>query len=297
MALTHWQVKFLYNTGDLISAWKFNQEHQQIYDALNFLEDNKLHLDGSQAMTGNLMIAKALAGILFKNADNDICRIIVGSQEINLTANADTSDGTTWNRDDANKPAFRLRLFYKDGTTQTALIFYSAAAAANPITWTENWRILQDGSIKTSNIQINNDGSIVTPNWIINSDGTTNIKLIGETALESYDNTTRTVPPNSLLTVATLNLTVPPGPNRRYFIEGFVNASWNGGGGIRINEMSTTIISQGTGIIGRLNLGGSRIRTLSPGTYTYTLVVGNSSISSTIPIYESNLIIIGGQPV
>jgi hypothetical protein len=218
MPLTHWQVKFLYNTGDLISAWKFNQEHQQIYDALNFLQDNKLHLDGSQAMTGNLMIAKALAGILFKNADNDICRIVVGSQEINITANADTSDGTTWNRDDVNKPSFRLRLFYKDGTTQTALIFYSAEAGSNPITWTEQWRINSDGtntlvlasSIITAQDYETSSLSLIANSWNTIASINLNFTKPAKVKIEAYGTISVGATAGTMQIVVRDTTTVPP---------------------------------------------------------------------------------------
>jgi hypothetical protein len=189
-----------------------------------------------------------------------------------------------------------LRLFYVDGTTPTSMIYYEAPAGANPITWTENWRILQDGSIRTANIQINSDGSISATNWLINSDGTTSVKLIGRTALESYSNTPVSVAPGTTSTLATINLTVPSGPNRNYLVQGFVNVSGTNPIELIILEGTTVIVDHIQSVAGRVDLFGSRVRALAPGSYTYYLQIKNAT-ANLFTVYESNLIIMGGQPV
>jgi hypothetical protein len=150
------------------------------------------------------------------------------------------------------------------------MIYYEAPAGINPITWTEQWRI--------------------------NSDGTTNLSLIGRTALESYDNTQRLVPANSTLTLATINLTVPLGPNRNYLVQGFVNISGTNPVEMIILEGTTAIIDHIQSVTGRVDLFGSRVRALAPGSYTYYLQIKNAT-ANLFTVYESNLIIMGGQPV
>jgi len=153
----NWAKIFNRLIGKLITGQEDDVEFSNIYTALNDIEDRKLERDGTQNMTGNLLIDTAKANIGLKHDPSNIARVINDANGVNLTYNAFLDIDGNWKRDDPGKTAERFYI------TQDYTYRYYAAAGVNPITWIEAWHIKYNGlqpinvaqiTDKTSTIQL-----------------------------------------------------------------------------------------------------------------------------------------------
>lgn len=258
MAKKFWARIFSRLVGKLITGQEDDAEFDNVYTALNDIEERKLERDGTQDMTGNLIINLAKAGIHLKNAPNQISRVISDANGINLTFNAYIDTDGSWKRDDTSQKAERLYI------TTGYVYHYSAPAGANPITWNLDW-------------QINNDGTATIM-------GRGGLEVFGE----YYNNTLRQITPSPWsgnpiwITLHTINLTVPEGKMFVGIIEGSVcsavpdNATGPRYYQMRIRRGTSDIFVQRQTILGNYGasgpLSGQRLQQLGgPYTYTFTL--------------------------
>jgi len=244
MAKKSWARIFSRLVGKLITGQEDDAEFDNVYTALNDIENRKVERDGTLDMTGNLVVNLANAGIFLKNAPNQIARVISDANGLNLTFNAYIDSSGNWRRDDTTQGAERLYI------TNGYVYHYSAPPGANPISWNLDWQIADNG--------------LAT------------IYPIGITFSEQYNATQRAISQATWTTLHTINLTVPSRSNRIYIVEGFANVSSAGSTEARIMQGTTEICHDyfaGGPYITRYTVSGRRILSLAPGSYTFTFDV------------------------